>query len=205
MFITILLTLKFSQCILIKHKATDKYLTAVNESGINNIKLTTNMHEAVDVILTPFKNDLVFITNKKDKSQVFIISDDNVRLILSNYKGDHNQQFNVSKESNNNYFIKNNGKCLEYDKNSLSVHLSPCNFSINQAFELIESGKKITNLANKTNNVVSETNFKSSLHSNNMLSENPLKSKENGFNVYHHFNKNHHYSDPKKFSDDFKK
>jgi hypothetical protein len=205
MFIAILLTLKFSQCIFIKHKATDKYLTAINESGINNIKLTTNLNEAVDVVLTPFKNDLVFITNKQDKSQVFSISDDNVRLILSNYKGDPNQQFNVSKESNNNYFIKNNGKCLEYDKNLLSVHLSPCDYSINQAFELIESGKKFTNLANQTNNDVSETNFKSSLHSNNMLSENPLSSKDNDFNVYHHFNKNHHYADPKKFTDDFKK
>ncbi|EOB15296.1 hypothetical protein NBO_6g0048 [Nosema bombycis CQ1] len=141
MLINVLLVLGLIESFLIKHKAFNKFLTAVNESGRTNIKLTKNMNRAIDVKFKQHKDGLIYIKSTKDSDKSLDVADFGDKLILYSFHGGGNQQFIVSMADYGKFNILNDNSCFQYDEDSPYVLLRSCNNSENQVFTFVRRNK----------------------------------------------------------------
>ncbi|EOB11488.1 Ricin B lectin [Nosema bombycis CQ1] len=193
MLVLIILILSIAKGLLIRHKASNKYLYPVQGSSLIYMRLTSDTPTAIDVILEPSKDGLVFFKDSANTGKSFDIANSGTTLILYSFHGGKNQQFYATLKGYNEFNIINNNLCLEHDSSSSNLLLKSCNNSENQIFEFVDPSKNIdVQYPKESANTASRfLNDSSNSHYNfsSKWSPSPLKTHSSSHVIHHH----HHH------------
>ncbi|EOB12322.1 Ricin B lectin [Nosema bombycis CQ1] len=141
MLVFIILTLSIAKGLLIRHRASNAYLSPVAGSGSTSMGLTNDTAAAGDVIIEPSHDGYVFIKDSKNTGRSFDISNNKTQLILYGFHGKKNQQFYLTLKGYNEFNIMNKNLCIENVSSSSNMFLKTCNNSENQIFEFVDPSR----------------------------------------------------------------
>jgi hypothetical protein len=141
MLVFIVLTLRIAKGLLIRHRASNAYLSPVSGSGSTSMGLTNDTAAAIDVIIEPSHDGYVFIKDSKNTGRSFDIANSKTNLILYGFHGGKNQQFYLALKGYNEFNIMNKNLCIENNSTSSNMSLKTCNNSENQMFEFVDPSR----------------------------------------------------------------